>query len=94
MATLRFSENSRRDMEAIFDYIARDKPTAAARWIDKIEEKCELISGRPEIGEQRNEFGADIRSCVVGRYVIFYRPFSDGTEIVRIIAGDRDIRSL
>ncbi|KLU01397.1 hypothetical protein RISK_006553 [Rhodopirellula islandica] len=42
----------------------------------------------------RNEYGADIRSSVVGRYVIFYRLIQDGIEVARVIPGDRDIRSL
>jgi toxin ParE1/3/4 len=67
---------------------------APANWIDKIEEKCKLIATTPEFGERRPEYGADIRSSVVGRYVIFYRPMKDGIEVIRVIAGDRDIRSL
>lgn len=94
MASLFFAPSARQDLLDIFDYIARDKPTAAANWIDKIEEKCKLIATSPGFGERRPEYGADIRSSVVGRYVIFYRPDKDGIEVVRVIAGDRDIRSL
>ena len=89
-----FSPSARQDLRDIFDYIARDKPLAAANWIEKIEKKCELIATNPTMGERRPEFGADIRSNLVGRYVIFYRPMRDGVEIARVIAGDRDIRSL
>ena len=81
-------------MSDIFDYIARDKPIAAARWIDTIEEKCDLIATRPNFGELRPEYGTDIRCSFVGRYVIFFRPIDGGIEVVRVIAGDRDTRSL
>jgi len=81
-------------MWEIFDYIARDKPVAAAKWIDAIEEKCEFIATAPNFGERRPEFGADIRSNTAGRYVIFFRPIANGIEVVRVVAGDRDIRSL
>ena len=94
MPALIFAPSARQDLLDIFDYIARDKPVAAANWIDKIEKKCELIATMPGFGESRPEYGADIRSSVVGRYVIFYRPINDGIEVVRVIAGDRDIRSL
>ena len=94
MPTLIFAPSARLDLLDIFDYIARDKPNAAANWIDKIEEKCALIATTPEFGERRPEHGSDIRSSVVGRYVIFYRPMEDGIEVVRVIVGDRDIRSL
>ena len=75
-------------------YIARDKPLAAARWIETIEEKCDFIAAAPNFGENRPEYGDDIRSHVVGRYVIFFRALADGIEVVRVIAGDRDTRSL
>ena len=94
MSALIFAPSARQDLLDIFDYMARDNPIAAANWIDKIEERCELIARTPEFGEVRPEYGADIRSNVVGRYVIFYRPINDGIEVVRVIAGDRDIRSL
>ena len=94
MAKLIISPSARQDLTDIFDYIARDKPIVAANWIDNIEEKCELIASTPEFGEKRQEYGVEIRSSVVGRYVIFYRPTEDGIEVVRVIPGDRDIRSL
>jgi toxin ParE1/3/4 len=63
-------------------------------WVDKIEEKCKLIATTPQFGEARPEYGDEIRSSTVGRYVIFYRPIENGIEVLRVIAGDRDIRSL
>ena len=94
MAELIIAPSAQQDLSDIHDYIARDKPIAAANWVEKIEEKCKLIAATPEFGERRPEYGADIRSSVVGRYVIFFRPIENGIEVARVIAGDRDIRSL
>jgi toxin ParE1/3/4 len=94
MPKLVFAPSARADLSDIFDFIARDKPIAASKWVDTIEEKCELIASTPGFGELRPEYGADIRSRVIGRYVIFYRSIDDGIEIVLVIPGDRDIRSL
>ena len=94
MGKLTISPSARQDLTDIFDYIARDKPIAATNWIGTIEEKCKLIASAPQFGEKRPEYGADIRSSVVGRYVVFYRPIEDGIEVIRVIPGDRDIRSL
>jgi len=94
MAKLVFAPSARQDLSDVFDYIARDKPIAAAKWVDKIEEKCRLIATMPEFGEKRPEHGEEIRSSVIGRYVVFYRSIVGGIEVVRVIAGDRDIRSL
>ena len=94
MAKLIIVASARQDLSDIFDYIARDKPIAAANWVDKIEDKCKLIATTPEFGEARPEYGGAIRSSTVGRYVIFYRPIENGIEVLRVIAGDRDIRSI
>ena len=94
MGKLLFAPAARDDLVDIFDYISRDKPAAAANWIDTIEEKCRLIATKPKFGESRPEFGEGIRSSVLGRYVIFYRAIQDGIEVVRVIAGDRDRRNL
>lgn len=94
MANLRIVASARQDLADIFDYIARDKPIAAGNWVSKIEQKCELIATTPEFGEVRPELGGDIRSSTVGRYVIFYRPIENGIEVLRVILGDREIRSL
>jgi len=94
MATLIIAPSAQQDLSDIYDYIARDKPIAAGNWVEKIEEKCNLIAETPKFGERRPEYGADIRSSVVGRYVIFFRPIENGIEVARVIAGDRDIRSL
>jgi len=55
MAKLIFSPSARQDLSDIFEYIARDKPIAAGNWVDKIEEKCELIAVTPGFGEKRPE---------------------------------------
>ncbi len=94
MPQLVFSPSARQDLSDIFDYIAQDKPIAAANWIDTIEQKCRLLASTPELGEERHEYGAAIRSSLVGRYVLFYKPSDKGIEILRIIPGDRDIRGL
>lgn len=82
---------ARQDLLDIFDYIARDNPSAAAKWVEKIEQRCKLIATTPEFGDKRPEYGTNIRSSAVGRFVIFFRPVADGIEVVRVIPGDRDI---
>ena len=94
MPALIFSPSARQDLIEIFDYIAADDPIAAGEWIDKIEEKCELIATTPKLGERRPEFGTEVRSSLTGRYVIFYRQIQAGIEVLRVIAGDRDTQSL
>lgn len=60
------------DLESILRYIAKDKPSAALAWVEKIEAKCLLIATMPEMGELQPKLGESVRSNVVGRYVIFH----------------------
>ncbi len=81
------------DIVGIADYIARDKPEAARRWIVNIRNTCEALATQPEMGELRSGFGvSECRSFSVGNYVIFFRALSDGIEVARIIHGSRDMR--
>lgn len=94
MPELIFAPSARQDLLDIFAFIARDKPSAAMKWIDDVEAKCALIATSPGFGEARPAFGENIRSSSFGRYVIFFQRLTGGAEIVRIIDGSRDIRSL
>jgi len=85
---------ARRDLADIAEYISRDKPEAALAWVDKIEAKCLVIAEHPSIGDLQPHLDLGVRASVVGRYVIFHRNVEDRLEIVRVIAGDRDIRQL
>lgn len=95
MAKLVFAPLAEQDLDDILTCIARDKPEAAVKWVRKIREKCGLLAANPEIGEQRPEFKTgEFRCSLVGSYVIFYRPISDGIEIARVVRGERDIRNV
>ncbi|WP_246119946.1 type II toxin-antitoxin system RelE/ParE family toxin [Blastopirellula retiformator] len=94
MPVLVFAPSARDDLLAAYNFIASDKPLAATKWINAIEEKCRLLAAMPTLGENRPELGVEIRSSVFGHYVIFFRQIPNGAEIVRVIAGERDIRSL
>lgn len=47
MASYILAPLAREDTLAIVDYIALDDPIAATRWIDKLEEKLELLAEQP-----------------------------------------------
>jgi toxin ParE1/3/4 len=82
------------DLVEISLHIAEANPSAADRWLDVIGEKCQMLSRMPEIGKRRLDLAPGLRSLAVGNYVIFYRPISDGIQIIRVLHGARDIPSL
>lgn len=89
-----YTSAANQDLADILNYIARDKPTVALAWIDKIEAKCVVIAENPSIGEMQPHLGEGVRASVVGRYVIFHRKANDRVEILRVIPGDRNITRL
>lgn len=48
----------------------------------------------PFIGRPRPDLGTDLRSLVVGSYVIYYVPTDRSVEIVRVLHSARDTISL
>jgi toxin ParE1/3/4 len=89
-----FSPLAKADLVEIKDYIARDKPLAAARLIRSIRERIsETIASFPELGQSCERLLPGLRRFPIGNYVIFYR-VTDRVEIARILHGARDIETL
>jgi toxin ParE1/3/4 len=59
-----------------------------------ITEKCQALAASPDIGQDRNDLAARLRSAPTGNYIIFYRSLEDGIQIIRVIHGARDIQEL
>ncbi len=95
MAEVHYSSFAAKDLCDNAEYIARDKPDAAYRWVEAIKETCGLLASNPELGERRSIRNLGYcRSFTCGKYVIFFRGASDGVEIIRIVRGKRDIEQL
>lgn len=88
------SPQAESDLIEIAVYIAQDNPKAASRWLDTIDEKLDMLSRQPLIGEIREEIARNLRSFPVGNYIIFYQPFDDGVKLVRVLHGARDLDQL
>nr|WP_320191640.1 type II toxin-antitoxin system RelE/ParE family toxin [uncultured Desulfobacter sp.] len=58
----------------IANYIAKDKPTAAENWVDKIFSKVESLASSPKSGRIVPEINKDqYREIIYGNYRIVYR---------------------
>ena len=91
---LKFTKQSKLDLDDIWLYIAQDNIDAADRFIDSLYEKCLVLRERPEIGRERTEIRTDIRSFPLGNYLIFYHVYNSEVIIDRFLSGYRDIPSL
>jgi toxin ParE1/3/4 len=94
MNGLRVSPLARFDLDQIYDRIARDKPDAARRWLDRTGDQFLLLAHNPEIGESRGDLRTGLRSISHGNYVIYFRSYKGRVEIIRVLHGARDILGL
>ena len=67
------TRQSELDLMEIWHYVSTDSSDAADRLLNAIDETCQLLLERPEIGKARPEIGAEIRSFPHRRYLILYR---------------------
>jgi toxin ParE1/3/4 len=94
MNRYRLSNEARSDLDEIWFYIAQDNAEAADKFILAIVSRFQKLASMPRLGRQREELSPHLRSFPVGRYIVFYRPFNGGIEIVRVIHGARDLPPL
>ena len=78
MSRCEFTSRARDDLRDIHDYIAQNNPQNARLPIDRLERHCHNLADSPYIGVSREEYTPQLRSFVIGRYLIFYRPSGTG----------------
>ena len=89
------SRQARADVALIGDWIARDDPDRARSFTRELLEKAQQIGamplGYPLVDET---ISGTMRRRIHGDYLIFYHVNADRVDIVRILHGARDYRSL
>ena len=94
MADVIFRRAALRDLDRIVLRIAIDDPGAARRFRDRMLDRIDVLRTLPESAQPRPEFGADIRTIPIGRYIVFVRVTIRKVTILRIIHGARDLPRL
>ena len=92
----RLAPAARDDLDAIWDYVAREARDAgpADRLIDAITERLWLLAQHPQIGRRRDDLEAGLRSLAVGNFVIVYEVTAGNVSVLRIVHGRQDLPSL
>jgi toxin ParE1/3/4 len=93
MAKITRSRRAKADVLSIGRRIAEQSQSRAIayRFLDKIDQKIKFLARHCLAGEARPDLAANVRVFSVGNYVIFYRPADDGSEVLRVLHGARDI---
>ncbi len=91
---------AQRDLADLADYLAERSLKTAVRFSHAVAETLEQLAAMPELGslrEFRNPALAGLRVWRIRgfkRYLIFYRPRTEGIEVLRVLDAARDIESL
>ena len=93
MAETRWTIEAEAWLRDIHDYIAHDNPGAAAKVVEGIYEKAQLLKEYPEIGyKYRSESEGEIRILLYGHYRIAYLLMGDKSiDILGIFHGALEI---
>src|SRR5690606_8373587 len=94
MAGYRKSPESERDQIQIWKHVANDSKSAATQYIDRLHGQMRGLAALPGMGRMRTEFGANVRSFPEDDFLIFYRQSETGIEVIRVLSGRRDLRSV
>jgi toxin ParE1/3/4 len=85
MLRLHRSKEAEEDLIAIWGYIAADNLAAADAMLHRIDEKCQLLTHFPEMGQERRDVGNGLRHFPLGSYHILYRITPTALEVVRVL---------
>ena len=92
MAALNWTDEAQRWLRDIFDYIAADNPVAAARTVDGIYERAQVLCDFPEIGHRYFASTRNVRILLYGHFRIAYLIKADGDiDILGVFHGALDI---
>ena len=96
-----WSPQAKVDLLKLYVDIGLDQPEAAERYYQRIEHKAGLLAEQPRMGARRRDIRPSVRMLVEAPFVILYEttPDSDvgpvdAVEIVRVVNGRQDLRSL
>jgi toxin ParE1/3/4 len=81
---------ARQELRQIGQFIARDKPGAANRWIETLAAMAEQAAALPFAGRRVPEYGRDdVREVIKRGYRVIYRVSDDQVEIITVRDGHR-----
>ena len=88
-----WAEQAWRRLSEIEEFIARDRPAAAAKLIDKLVDRGDALANHPDRGRKLPEIpGSGLRELVVDHYRIVYRKTANAVEVLTVFEGHRLLR--
>ena len=94
MARLVWTENARKDLRIIVDYISKRAPQAGRKTGFAIRQSVDILRYQPLLGspiEETEEF--NLREMYEGNFRIVYSYESSQVNIIKVIRAERDFQS-
>ena len=92
MATIAWTEEAQRWLKDIFEFIAADNPAAAARTVQEIYDRAQVLASFPEIGHRYVASARNVRILLYEHYRIAYLVKDDrNIDVLGVFHGSLDI---
>lgn len=93
MARINWTDESLHWLENIYDHIAQDNPIAAARTVEGIYDRAQVLLDFPEVGQRYVRSQRHVRILLYGHYRIAYLVRSNvAIDILGVFHGALDIK--
>jgi toxin ParE1/3/4 len=90
MSKARFVAGAETDLLEIWLYVAQHNIAAADRVLQSIRGVCDILAQHPQLGESQPDLMPNLRRFTVENYAVFYRPTSDGVEVLMVLHAAQD----
>jgi toxin ParE1/3/4 len=89
------TEAAQADLESIGDWIARDNPARAVTFVQELRRRCESLVDSPRVHARVPRYEhLGIRRRVYRDYLIFYRIVGETIEVLHVLHGAREYKSI
>ena len=82
------------DLKGIASYFATNNVEAGEQFFNKFDRRCGQLINFPNMGRSYAEIRPNLRGLLLDGYIIFYRVFDSGIEILRVVNARRDLPSI
>lgn len=82
------------DLVEIWLSIARDKPQAADRIVDRFHETFQTLAANPVLGQAVDRYQKGLRCFSVGKYIVFFKSTDEQLVVYRVLHGARDLDAI
>lgn len=90
-----FTEEARRDLLGIGDWIAQDSPARALSFVGELRAHCLTLLDQPRSHRLVPRWEAmGVRRAIHGRYLIFYRIDPEAVVVLHVLSGAMDYEAI